>query len=147
LNVLGERTKHLRLACWNADGVRGRKLELGHLLNQHGVDISLLNETLLNDGQAFQLANYVCHRTNRSKAGGGTAIFVRQSIVCHSVPIPGVTHLEAIAIQVTIASKPVKILTAYLSSFRPLIGADQSACFEGEMPVLMAGDFNDKHMD
>jgi hypothetical protein len=28
-----ERAKPLRLACWNADGVRGRKLELEHFLN------------------------------------------------------------------------------------------------------------------
>jgi hypothetical protein len=28
-------------ACWNVDGVHGRKLELERFLNQHGVDISL----------------------------------------------------------------------------------------------------------
>jgi hypothetical protein len=33
--------KALPLACWNADGVRGRKLELEHFLSQHGVDMSL----------------------------------------------------------------------------------------------------------
>jgi hypothetical protein len=32
-------SKALRIACWNADGVRGRKLELEHFLSQHGVDI------------------------------------------------------------------------------------------------------------
>jgi len=53
------------LACWNADGVRGRKLELEHFLNQHGVDVYLLSETFLNPGQAFRLAKYVCHRTDR----------------------------------------------------------------------------------
>jgi exonuclease III len=56
-----ERAKLIRLACWNADGVRGRKLELEHFLSQHGVDICLLSETFLNDGQVFRLANYVCH--------------------------------------------------------------------------------------
>ena len=58
-----ERYKALRLACWNADGVRGKKLELEHFLGQHGVDICLLSETFLNPGQAFRLDNYVCHRT------------------------------------------------------------------------------------
>jgi hypothetical protein len=37
--------KVLRLAFWNADGVRGRKIELDHFLAQHGVDVCLLNET------------------------------------------------------------------------------------------------------
>ena len=57
-----ERCKALRLACWNEDGVRSRKLELEHFLSQHGVDICLLSETFLNTGQAFRLANYACHR-------------------------------------------------------------------------------------
>jgi hypothetical protein len=35
------RSKPLRFACWNSDGVRGRKLELEHFLSQHGVDICL----------------------------------------------------------------------------------------------------------
>jgi len=142
-----ERAKPLRLACWNAHGVRGRKLELEHFVNQHGVDICLLSETFLNHGQALWLANYVCHRTDRPTVGGGTAILVRRGIVQHSVPIPGLTHLEATAIQVTMAGKPVKILAAYLSPSSPLIKADLSACFGGGMPVLMAGDLNAKHVD
>ena len=55
--------------------------------------------------------------------------------------------MEATAIQITMAGKPVKILVAYLSPSRPLIGANLSACFGGEMPVLMATDLNDKHVD
>ena len=47
------RGKALRLACWNADGVRGRKLELERFLSQQGVDICLLSETFLKAGQAF----------------------------------------------------------------------------------------------
>ena len=92
--------KALRLACWNADGVRGRKLQLEHFLSQHGVDICLLSETFLKPDQAFRLANYVCHRTDRPTAGGATAILVRRGIVHHSVPVPGLTHLEATAVQV-----------------------------------------------
>jgi len=127
-----ERCKVLRLACWNADGVRGRKLELEHFLSQYGVDICLLSETFLNPGQAFRLSNYVCHRTNRLTAGGGTAILVRRGIVHHSVPVPGLTHLEATATQVTLADKPVLILAAYLLPSRPLIGAELTAFFGGD---------------
>ena len=70
------RGKVVRLACWNADEVRGRKHELEHFLNQHGVDICLLSETFLNPGEAFRIANYVCHRTDRTTVKGGTAILV-----------------------------------------------------------------------
>ena len=50
-------TKALRLACWNADGVRGRKQELYHFLVQRGIDICLLAETHLRSGEVFRLAN------------------------------------------------------------------------------------------
>jgi hypothetical protein len=93
--------------------VRGRKLELEHFLSQHGVDICLLSETFLNVGQAFRLANYVCHRTGRRRAGGATSILVRRGIVHHSVLLPCLTHLEATAVQVTLAGRPVKILAAF----------------------------------
>jgi hypothetical protein len=95
--------KALCLACWNADGVRGRKLELEHILNQHGVDICLLRNTFLNPVQALRLANYVCHRTDRPTQGRGTTIIVRRGIVHHSVPVPGLTQLEATDIQTTMA--------------------------------------------
>jgi hypothetical protein len=55
--------------------------------------------------------------------------------------------MEATAIQVTMTGKQVKILAVYLSPSRPLIGVEQTACFGGGLPVLMAGDLNDKHMD
>jgi hypothetical protein len=55
--------------------------------------------------------------------------------------------MEATAIQGTMAGKPVKILAAYLSPSRPLIGADLTACFGKGLPVLMAGDLNAKHVE
>jgi hypothetical protein len=124
-----------------------RKLQLEHFLSQHGVDICLLSETFLNAGQAFRLANCVCHCTDRPTAGGVTAILVRRGIVHHSVPVQGLTYLEATAVQVTLASRPVKILAAYLSPSRPLIGVDLTACFGWGLPVLMASDLKAKHVD
>jgi hypothetical protein len=111
--------------------VRGRRLDLEHFLSQNDVDICLLSETFLNPGQAFQLPNYVCHRTHILTAGDGTAILFRHDIVHHSVPVLGLNHMEATAIQVILAGRPVKILVGYLSPSRPLIGADLTACFGG----------------
>ena len=63
------------------------------------------------------------------------------------MPFPALTNLEAFAIQVTLAGKTVIVLAAYISPSRPLIGADKPACFGGELPVVMAGDLNTKHVD
>jgi hypothetical protein len=60
------RGKALRLACWNADGVRGTKLELEHFLSEEGVDICLLNEIHLESGWALRFADYFATgRTDR----------------------------------------------------------------------------------
>jgi len=139
--------KALRLACWNAVGVRGGKLELEHFLSLHGVDICLLIETFLKADQAFRLANYVCHGTDRPTAVGGTANMVRRGIVHHSVLVSGLTHLEDTAIQVILVGRPVKILAVYLFPSRPLIGEDLTVCFGGGLPVRMAGDLNAKHVE
>jgi exonuclease III len=137
----------LRLACWNADAVRGRKQELDHFLGQHGIDICKLAETHIRSREIFWLANYVCHRNDQLTERGRTAILVRRGIVHHAVPVQGQQHLEATAIQVMLAAKPVKILAAYLSPTRPLIASDLSACLGGGLPVLMAGDLNAKHVE
>jgi hypothetical protein len=63
------------------------------------------------------------------------------------VAVPGVTHLEATGIQVTLAGKWAKIFAVYLSPSLPMIGVDLTACFRGVLPVLMAGDLNAKHVD
>jgi hypothetical protein len=123
------------------------KLQLEHFLNHRGVNISLLNETFLEPDRAVHLANYVCHRKDRMTAGGDTAILVRRGIVHHSVPVLGLTHSEATAIQVTLAGKPVKILAVYISPPRPLIRVELTTCFGRGLQVLMAIDLNAKHVD
>jgi hypothetical protein len=83
---LRTRIKTLRFACWKADAVRGRKLEIYHFLGQHGIDICLLTETCLTSGEAFRMTNYVCHRTDLLNEGGGKAILVRRGIDNYAVP-------------------------------------------------------------
>ena len=136
-----EQGKALRLTCWNVDGVCRRKLELERFLNQHGVDICILRETFLNPGQAFRLAN-VCHR--KLTAGGGTANLVRRGIVHHSVPVTGLTHLVATAIQaIMISDNPCGIPFA----FPPTDRSGPYRLFRRGLPVVMAGDLNAKHTD
>ena len=101
-----KREKVLRLACTNAERLRGAKVELEHFLNQYGVDICFLSETFRNPAQDFRLANYVSHRTDKQTAGGSTPIPVRRGIVHHSVPVLGLTRMEATA------GRQVKILAA-----------------------------------
>ena len=63
------------------------------------------------------------------------------------MPVPGLTHLKATAIQVILAGKPAIILAAYLSPSLSLIGVDLTACLGRGLLILMAGDLNAKHVD
>jgi hypothetical protein len=120
--------KTLRLACSNTDSVRGRKLELEQFFSDHGVDICFLNETYLKPGRALSFANYVCHRTDRPTPGRGTAILVQKGIDHYAVPVLGLQYLEATAIHLVLATRPVKIVSAYLAPTRPLIESDLTEC-------------------
>jgi len=98
--------KDVRLACWNADGIRGRKLELEYFLSEHGIDIHLLSETQLEPTrEALRWTNYVCHLTDRPTRGGGTAILVRRGIVRYAVSISVLQHCHC---HVVLANRPVK---------------------------------------
>jgi hypothetical protein len=64
-----------------------------------------------------------------------------------SVPVLFLTHLEASALQVILAGRPVKILVACLSHSRLLFGADLCACFCGFLPFLLAGHLGAQYLD
>jgi exonuclease III len=121
----------LRLAYWNADGVRGRKLELEQFLSEHGFDIFLLNETNLELVRAIRFANCVCHRTDRPTRAGATVILVRLCVDYYTVPVSGLQHLETTAIHLVLATRLVKLVAVYLSPTRPLIESDLTECLSG----------------
>lgn len=69
-------------------------MELDHFQGQHGIDINLLAEKHLRSVEAFRVANYVCHSTDRLTKGVGTAILVRHDNDHYAVPVQGLKHLE-----------------------------------------------------
>jgi len=140
-----DRGKALRLTCSNADGVRGRKLELEHFLNQHGVDICLLCVTVLNPGQAFSLANYVCHCTDsqRERYSHPGSPFYSPTLSARSGPYPlgGYCHLNHTDRQT--GENPCGLPFASTTTDRS--GPDR--LFQRVLSVLMAGDLNAKRVD
>jgi len=141
-----ERAKPLQLACWSADGVRGRKLELEHYLNQHGVDICLLSETFLNPGKTFQLANYVCHRRHTDSRGrhshpGPPLNSPPLSARSGPDPLGGYCHSSHRGRQT--GKNPSGLTLAFPPTYR----SGHVRLFQRGLPVLMAGNLNAKHVD
>jgi hypothetical protein len=72
--------KGSRVACWNADGILCRNMELDRFFGQHHVNVCLSTETKLRSGEDFQMAIHVCPHTSRLTERGGTVIVVRQGM-------------------------------------------------------------------
>ena len=88
-----------------------------------------------------------CLRTDLLTIGGGTSVLVRRGIAHHAESVPGLRHLEAIAIEINLAGRPLKILAVYLLSPRPLLKSNLTAWLSCGLPVHIAGYINDKHVD
>jgi hypothetical protein len=137
--------KALQLVCWNTDGMCGRKLKLEEFRSEHGVDISLLNETHLKSGRSTRFA-HVCHRTENRTLEGGSAIPVRRGVDHYAVPVSGLQHLKSSAKHQVLATSQGKVST-YLSPTQPLMESDLTELLSVLFPVLMSGDLNAKHKD
>ncbi|GFU30559.1 uncharacterized protein TNCV_3278071 [Trichonephila clavipes] len=71
---------------WNANSVKYKLGELRNFLCDEDPDIIDIQKTRLGPADSFKLPNYICHRSDRlSHRGGGTAIFVRNSLRHHVV--------------------------------------------------------------
>jgi hypothetical protein len=84
---------------------------------------------------------------DRQARGGGTAVLVRRDTEQYAVTISGLQHLEATAIHLVLASRPVKIVAVYISPTRALIDSGLTECLSRGLPVIMVGYFNAKHTD
>ena len=104
-------------------------------------------ETHLRLDEAFRMVNYVFHHSDRLTEERRAAILIRRGVDYYAESVQGIKHLKATAIQVMLASKPVKFLAVYLSPSRSLFASDLSACLDGSYPIFMAGDLKAKHVD
>lgn len=73
----------LKIAFWNIAGLRAGRNEAEVFLDEHNVDVLLLNETYLRLCDNPKIRNYNLYRTDRDGAGGGTAVYVRNSLDHH----------------------------------------------------------------
>ena len=73
-------TKRIKIALWNANGIRTKTDELTYFLQKHQVDICLLNETKLTKSIKFNIRNYTTYRQDRDQCGGGVAILIKHNI-------------------------------------------------------------------
>jgi hypothetical protein len=84
---------------------------------------------------------------DRPTRGRDIAILVHRGIDHYAVPVSSLQNLEATAIHLVLATRPVKLLAACLSPTWPLIESDLTECLSEGFSVFMTGDLNAKHTD
>jgi hypothetical protein len=132
-----------RLAYWNADGVRGRKLELEQFLSEHGVDICLWTRRSLSRVGPWRSQTLPPNgppdsgRRHSDPCPQGHRTLCCASL--RSAAPGGYCHRSCVGDQSSEARAGLPLST------RSLIKSDLTECLRGGVPIFLAGDPNAKH--
>ena len=139
---------NLKILAWNCDGISGKITELIDYLHKENIPIALIGETKLTPTRKIYTPGYVCHRNDRKGVGTGqgTLILVRSDVKHQLINLPALQAMEATAIKIFIDQKPLILVGPYLTPSKRIATADLDAIARLGESILMAGDFNSKHL-
>ncbi|GFV39237.1 hypothetical protein TNCV_4474631 [Trichonephila clavipes] len=141
----------LRIAAWNANGVRSRIIELRDFINKHSLDIILIQETHLRPGVSIReyptTRSTEILRQTQNIPSGGTAILVKilSQISPHSNTDSRGGRSYAIGSFSARRRKPVLIASIYIpphltlrvhSTWRKFFALEHSSPFYAEITTL-----------
>ena len=135
---------------WNVRGLRSNRRYFDILIGELQSEVICLQETKLDQSpqpKIYQCANYDCYnrtlrRTPEQLPCGEVSIYVKKGL--YHKPIQLGTHLQAVAVQVTLGGSPVTILSVYTPSSDHLTTQDLSRLIRGlNGQILITGDLND----
>jgi hypothetical protein len=145
----------LQIAFWNAGGTVNRdKKEIIHFLEEHDIDILLVNETWLKPHHNINFPNYSTYRTDRlSDKGGGTAVIIKSKIdhcPSHRPSTSTPTFTPNIEETTVLVNTKNYGLTQFTSIYSPCNKTPTLQEFHDLLDPLfpisiIAGDFNAKH--
>lgn len=138
--------KDLTAAIWNANGLRHKKLEIERFIQAHKIDVLMVNETHLRGGERFNLRNMLGYRDDSvNRQRGGTAIFIRRSLIHHRLETPPLNNIEATAVTAPTAAGTITFVASYLHPHTEMLQQDVEALTTLNERTLIGGDLNSKH--
>ncbi|GFX63099.1 RNA-directed DNA polymerase from mobile element jockey [Trichonephila clavipes] len=114
----------------------------------------LVQETWLEPGIDPQIANYRLTKDDRiefphTATRGGTAIYCKNEIVHHRVPLPNLQGMDATAVQIKINNfPPINVVSAYVRrrAGHSFPVEDFKKIFNSGSNCIIAGDYNAAHV-
>lgn len=138
----------LRIAQFNIQSVVNKKPLLVKFLQEHNVDICLLNETWLKNSHRFHIPGYNLHFKNASNEHGGVAILIRPQFKYKPLATTFYDDVQSVAISLTTENGNLSILCVYCppSSGHIRINKLRNIVNDLPKPIFIAGDFNAHHI-
>lgn len=110
----------LRLISWNANGIKPNIHMLAHFLHNNKIQIACIQETHLCPSMKIYIPGYILYRYDRprNRCSGGVAIFVKNSVTHHQLPLNINNTFENVSIAIQQKYQSTLIIT---SIYKPLI--------------------------
>lgn len=146
--------KEASIMLWNAQSVRSKINEFANFLRTQNIDICLISETWLKQGESCSVQNYTLYRKdrpsmshNKRNIGGGVAIAIRSDVPHKQIPDLGLDIIETVGIEV----QGVHIYSAYFPGSK--LNSQKLKAFKSDIrkissmrkKFVVGGDFNSKH--
>lgn len=141
--------KSSQFISWNANSLSHKLIELAHLLEETSAAVCLIQETHLTPARTPRIPNFSIYRADRTNCrvpSGGVALAVRYTISHQPILLPPLQNIEAVGIEITTGSGPLRLISVYLSPTKKLLPSDLEALILlSNIPTIIAGDLNSKH--
>ena len=136
-------TRNLKIAHWNANGIKENITEIKHFINEYKIDVMLISETKLCSGTKIRIPGYNIYSKERdtNTHGGGVLIAIKNIINCTEVNF-NTTSMETIGIQI---NHELTIAVGYLRPQNRINTLELDSIFEASSSVILMGDFNSRH--
>ncbi|GFU96932.1 probable RNA-directed DNA polymerase from transposon X-element [Trichonephila clavipes] len=131
---------------WNANGLKSNLEELKECIVDYDPDVIGIQETHLRPADRISIPNYTCHRSDRTThRGGGTALFVKNSIRHHAIlNVSNTFENSSVIIQVGNNSK-ITVACIYRPPHGSINTTELDAILNHSNKAFLFGDFNAKH--
>ncbi|GFU98382.1 RNA-directed DNA polymerase from mobile element jockey [Trichonephila clavipes] len=134
------------MSNWNANGLKNNLEELKDCIIDYNPDVIGIQETHLRPADRVSIPNYTCHRSDRTThRGGGTALFVKNSIRHHAIlNVSNTFENASIILQLGNNSK-ITMACIYRPPHGSINTTELDAILIHSNKAFLFGDFNARH--
>jgi ribonuclease HI len=134
----------LRIIQWNCRTIHGKLQIIKHIINEHRPHIFALNETRMDEHYQINLRGFYCIRKDRSRRGGGVAIFIREDLEFREKKSNiSSEFIENAVCQINWQGKQVSIFNCYIPPNANISETDLRSIFDiTDESYIILGDLN-----